>query len=149
MGVSERFHAAYVVAPNGCWLWSRPIHVRGYGRIWDGSKVVGAHRLSYELHSGPIPSGLFVCHRCDEPTCVNPEHLFLGTNADNAADCKAKGRTRKGIDHNQAKLTDDAVRSVREALAAGDRQRDIAKRFGVSQRCVSSIHRRVTWGHVS
>lgn len=148
MGVSERFHAAYTVAPNGCWLWSTHVNARGYGRIWDGSKVVSAHRLSYELHSGPIPPGIFVCHRCDEPICVNPDHLFLGTHAENVADCKAKGRTRKGIHHKSAKLTEDAVRMIREAIAIGDRQVDIGNRFGVSQKCVSMIKRGVTWSHV-
>lgn len=83
---------------DGCWEWINPTHEFGYGELWVNEKKrsIGAHRISWELHDGPIPSGLVVCHRCDNPRCVRPEHLFLGTPADNVRDCSKKNRIRKG-----------------------------------------------------
>ena len=82
--------------PNtGCWLWMDCAHEFGYGLLKIGGRkgpVVRAHRYAWELHNGPIPRGLFVCHRCDNPPCCNPAHLFLGTNADNVRDMRRKGR---------------------------------------------------------
>ena len=79
---------------DGCWLWTASVVSDGYGQMWLGRTMVRAHRLSYEIHKGPVPKGLFVCHRCDVPRCVNPDHLFVGTNQDNQRDSASKGRTR-------------------------------------------------------
>jgi len=91
----ERFWRQVQKDVDGCWLWTgRP--VQGYGRFRPSSRgtKIGAHRYSWELHVGPIPDGLDVCHRCDVPLCIRPDHLFLGTHADNMADMVAKGRSR-------------------------------------------------------
>ena len=77
---------------DGCWEWTAYLNKQGYGRYGIGSNVYRAHRLAFEEAYGPIPEGMFVCHKCDNPSCVRPDHLFLGTNSDNLKDCSAKGR---------------------------------------------------------
>lgn len=91
----QRFDAKWTPEPNtGCWLWSEGTDWAGYGYFRHAGELL-AHRCSYVLHSGPIPTGLHVLHKCDVPACVNPEHLFLGTHQDNMTDCKVKGRTQR------------------------------------------------------
>lgn len=99
--ILERFHEKYEKVPfSGCWIWTHAKMAKGgYGRITfkQGSQVgVGAHRVSWELHNGPIPNGMWVLHRCDVPACVNPDHLFLGNASDNALDAVSKGRHNNG-----------------------------------------------------
>lgn len=145
---TERFWS-FVDKSNLCWEW-KGVATRRYATFrTDSGRYVGAHRFSWELANGPIPDGLFVCHTCDNPTCVNPEHLFLGTPKQNMADMVAKGRCgnrgrgarSRGEEHGQAKLSDSDVAEVRRLYAAGSSQDQIAKTFSVSQRHVSRIVR--------
>jgi hypothetical protein len=87
-----RFWAKVVVHPGGCWEWRGRRMPKGYGKLNRGTKTVYAHRLAFELRNGPIPDGLYVLHKCDNPPCINPDHLFLGTQADNVRDRDTKGR---------------------------------------------------------
>lgn len=143
-----------VLADNGCWEWIASTsgpgyrHGGGYGQFWVTNKVkTKAHRYSYELHYGRIPDGMFVCHRCDNPKCVNPSHLFLGTPADNVADMDIKGR-RVSLPnelHPLARLTDKQVAEIRSRYIRGHRFRgkgnreELAREFGVSVNHIGHI----------
>ena len=138
---------------DDCWNWTGSLS-NGYGHLRVNSARVSTHRFSWELHYGPIPKGIFVCHHCDNPDCVRPDHLFLGTSADNSADMVKKGRAAhhwsgcKGEQHGNAKLTEDQVRSIRTEYQQGASQREIAARYGISHPNVGYIVRRVAWKHV-
>lgn len=133
-----------------CWLWTASTARGGYGQLGDPERGnVKAHRLSWELHRGPVPDGLQVLHQCDQPRCVNPGHLFLGTNVDNHRDKMRKNRHAVGAAHGAAKLTEEDVIAIWRRAAAGERQKLLADEYGVSQPTVSDIVRRRTWRHVA
>lgn len=145
--------------PASCWDWAGSKDHHGYGRIHSDRKGYPrkAHRVSWELFVGPIPDGIDVCHRCDNPSCANPSHLFLGTHAENMADMGAKGRANGfktgipnngGADNPSAKLTPDDVREIRRIVSAGAKQRVVAAQFGVWQQTISAIVNRKLWGDV-
>lgn len=139
--------------PESCWIWTARRFDFGHGQFRTSQGNVPAHRFSWELAYGPIPDGLCVCHNCpggDNPACVNPAHLFLGTYLDNNRDMHAKGRARvsHGSAHCQAKLTEADVLVIREALARGEPQKSLAERFGVSRSNVGLIGQRKIWAHV-
>lgn len=141
--------------PAECWEWTGARHGHGYGRIGLGLATQGtdvAHRVSWELHHGPIPDGMHVLHHCDNPPCVNPRHLFLGTHADNMRDALVKGRTslvhHKGSKHGRAKLTEAIVRDCRRRVAAGETHTALAREFGVSVGAIQHAVARITWQHV-
>lgn len=142
----------YIPVPeSGCWLWLGCWNENGYGRVQLKNGPVfstGAHRVFYTNHIGPIPSGLLVCHKCDTPSCVNPEHLFLGTNADNMLDRDIKGRAARpeGEKGPAAKLTEEQVRVIR---ASQEQQRVLARRYGVSDTAIKFVRRRITWRNVA
>lgn len=143
------FEALYVPEPNtGCWLWCGNRNKAGYGLVKRRPKVWLAHRLSWLLHRGGLCDQDKVLHRCDTPECVNPDHLFLGTQADNIRDMEAKGRARHPCRaaHGRSKLSENDVAAIREEYAVGGiRQADLAARYGVNQTTVSDIVRRVHW----
>lgn len=117
-------------------------------RIWVRGKRVLAHRQAWQMANGPIPPGIKVCHHCDNPKCVNTDHLFLGTQADNTRDRDRKGRhwTYIGEDVHNAKLTDAAVREIR---ASSETEAALAARYGVRQTTINRVRNRKTWRHVS
>lgn len=146
--IQERFEKYYVKgAENECWEWARYKDKRGYGTFRCGKKKIYAPRFSWTLYVGEIPDGLFVCHKCDNPGCVNPAHLFLGTHLDNMQDCANKGRRPKqdGEKNNAAKLMEVQVKAIREMRRDGVWEYVIAKEFGVTQSTVSMIVNNKTW----
>lgn len=134
--------------PDECWVWNGRRNQRGYGKLrLDDRRYRGAHRISWFLAHGEWPD-LFVCHSCDNPPCVNPAHLWLGTNDDNIADRLAKGRPpgpARGEANRTAKLTPVQVLEIR---AAGGRGADLARRFGVTNTTISHIRLGKTWRHL-
>lgn len=144
--------------PDECWTWQGTC-ANGYGHLWGGedypTQWALAHRISWELRHGvPVPEGLKILHHCDNPTCVNPAHLYAGTQADNARDRAARGRGRetrqRGVANPNVKLTEDQVRAIIAALSEIPRrsQASIAAEFGVKQAQVSRIMHRKAWGHL-
>jgi DNA-binding transcriptional regulator YiaG len=137
--------------PNGCWLWTGGTHKRGYGTLADqGGKTIAAHRYSYEMHNGAIPDGLWVRHKCDNPNCVNPEHLTLGTPTDNVRDMWERGRAKpkgpKGERSSKSKLTPEQVRAVR--ADATKNNHEWARELGVTPNSIRAIRTGQTWTHI-
>ena len=142
-----------------CWLWIGHVATRdpakdGYGRF-NAQKEFGAtlaHRVAWILTNGQVPADLLVLHKCDNRKCVNPDHLFLGTDQDNFDDMRAKGRERHvgatGEAHGHAKLTDEKVRAIRKRYAELNSLTKVAKEFGITFQNVSCIKNRKTWRHV-
>lgn len=142
-------------APNGCWEWVGPKSAAGYGGVWIGSRPARkrgfTHRMSFEHFNGPIPKGMYVCHRCDNPPCCNPAHLFLGTATDNARDMVAKGRDRprRGTLSPRAKLTEAEVIEMRaKRVATKISYEALAAQYGVGHSVVERICARKVWRHV-
>ena len=140
-------------AADDCWVWTGAQGALGYGYIGVGgrgnTRIVS--RVSWVLHFGQIPPGLLICHKCDNPSCVNPQHLFLGTLDDNAKDMMAKGRGNLSGQHmageknGNAKLTQRAAEEIRAARARGEKYEDIAARYGVNQSTIGYVVRGVSY----
>jgi hypothetical protein len=137
--------------PHECWEWQGWRNPHGYGGIsrggasGAGSHGVGTHIISWELHNGTIPNGLWVCHHCDNPPCVNPGHLFLGTRQDNIDDMVSKSRQIHGERVPWSKLTEGHIEDIRKMSDRGMLQHEIGEYFGVSQPTISYIIRGKTW----
>lgn len=161
-----------------CWPWSGATHNKGYGNIGIDGRTTTTHRLAYTLAVGPIPPGMQVLHRCDNPPCCNPAHLFIGTHLDNMRDKIQKGRQARGERHgsrshpesvprgdehpyrrcpdivprgeahSHARLTEADVIDIRKAAAEGERQSSIAARYNVAQPTICNVVTRKTWAHV-
>lgn len=146
-----------------CWLWNGNRTWRGYGQVYIQRKTIPTHRAAWMLTNGEIPDGMFVCHRCDNPPCCNPAHLWLGTNAENMADKCAKGRQASGDKHparkhpermargesnGRSKLTAELVRSLRMDRESGYTYSALSNKYGISWPVARGIATRKTWKHV-
>ena len=132
-----------------CWIYNR-MTGEGYGDMSNRKVYRRAHRFSWELHYGPIPEGMYVCHKCDVRNCVNPDHLFLGTHQDNQIDKIKKGRSKhpRGSESGGAKLTEIQVLSIKKAIKEGIRLIKLARLYNVSDHCIGSIKMGRTWAHI-
>lgn len=146
----ERFEMYYIPEPNsGCWIWLGWLSADGYGvfSYWDQDRgkilSVRAHRFSYKLSHGSLPKGRCICHRCDTPLCVNPDHLFAGTNRENQIDSVLKGRSGR------QKLTADKVMEIKQAISNGAGTNELARRYKVDSSTISNIKKKRVWRHIS
>jgi len=139
------FESRVIPEPNsGCWLWIAGHDRNGYGLMTGNAK---AHRVSYELHRGPIPAGVLVCHKCDTRCCVNPDHLFLGSEKDNSEDMSRKGRAACGQKHWNSSLTERHVIAIRADKTSTHAA--LAKLYPVSAEMISLIRNGKAWKHVN
>ncbi len=158
MHVIERHHAhslaerfwkkVEVGGQDTCWTWLVSTKQGGYGKIMgDDGRFYLAHRVAYELLIGIIPSGMLLCHRCDNPSCVNPAHMFIGTQADNLKDMRSKGRGNPpcGTRHPRARLTEQLVTQIRSDFRS---HRQLAKALGISKSAIGMAKAGPTWKHV-
>lgn len=143
------------ISEHGCWAWGGNRVKSGYGRVDFGGRKYILHRIIYKLCVGELATRVQACHKCDNPICCNPSHLFAGTASDNQRDSVAKGRNRtprlNGSAHPGAKITEDDVREIRRRAAEGPlgTKKALAEEYGVSQACISEIVNGKKWGHIN
>ena len=135
--------------PNACWEWQGYKLPKGYGEVSFKGKLFRAHRLAYEFGIGPIPEGKLVLHKCDNPSCCNPKHLYLGTYLDNARDCIQRGRRRepdrRGSKNGRARFTEEQIPDIRNDSRS---RKVIADDYGVTLATISDIKASRTWRHI-
>lgn len=155
MTLMERFNANHQKLENGCWEWTGEKDMQGYGMVrilphkdCPDIKRIKGHRLSWMLFNGPLPMHLLICHKCDRRSCVNPEHLFLGTQKDNMRDCIKKGRHMHGIGHVWAKLNPEKVREIRKLKAEGQTYDQLSAKFAVHRITIAQVIQQKTWKEV-
>lgn len=145
----ESFDSKWKLVENGCWEWQATKNQDGYGRVKRLGKLESAHRVSYELYKGPFDLTKHVCHTCDNPSCVNPAHLWLGDYKSNNLDKKLKGRVKTkpfpGESHYNHKLTNLAVQAIRADTRSCSK---IAKEYGVVMATIQAVKARKTWKHI-
>ncbi len=148
-GDIARFWAKVDVgAPDRCWLWTASVS-NGYGSFWSAGSNHRAHRVAFAIVHGAVPDGLCVCHRCDNPRCVNPAHLFAGTNAENQADKVAKLRHSRGESHGASRLSFADAVEIRRLGASGAKRTALATRFGVSRAVVHDVLANRIWNPIT
>lgn len=134
---------------NGvCWEWNAYRNPAGYGEVRVNYRLWLAHRYSYHCNTGDIPEGLVIMHTCDNPACINPEHLLLGTHAHNNADTNAKGRGNQGGRNGQSKLSQQQVQDIRRRVAEGEKSIRLSEEFRVNRSCISKIVNQSSWKEV-
>lgn len=144
----EEALSKYKISKSGCWEWQGTLLINEfYGVVCFQGKRYRAHRLSYSHHVGEIPEGKIVCHHCDNPKCINPDHLYAGTNQDNSNDMVSRGRhvSKKGESSEKSKLKEWQIPIIR---ADKRKEKDIAKAFGVAPSTIGHVRRRISWGHI-
>ncbi len=147
MNEVARFEEKYIPEPySGCWLWLAGENGQGYGQFYFNGRGMRANRASWIIHRGEIPAGLYVCHSCDTKSCVNPNHLFLGTAKDNTGDAIKKGLfgTLPGERNHESKLTLDQVKNI---LHEDGTCRAVAKKYGVGKTTINLIRNKKAWKH--
>jgi hypothetical protein len=127
---------SFPVTECGCWIWTGSTQVRGYGEIISNGKKIYAHRASYTVYKGDIPKGMYVCHKCDTVSCVNPDHLFLGTQRDNMHDMIRKGRSGNGRKHPSTKLTEEEVLII---MASNEKTSFLSSKYNISPSWVNKL----------
>jgi len=147
MPLKQRLLRRIVKTKNGCWEWQGSLKNNGYGELHFKSKKLYTHRAAWMVYKGPIPKGLCILHKCDNRSCINLDHLFLGTYQDNSQDMYKKGRENKaqGENNGLAKLNVEQVKKIRKDTRCQD---IIAKSYGVAQCTIQAIKSRRTWQHV-
>ena len=146
MELIRRFEKHYIpVTESGCWLWIGSWNWMNYGNFRHRKRSQLAHRISWEIYKGPIPEGLFVLHKCDVPSCVNPDHLFLGTQVDNIRDAVRKCRFVVGEKNGQSKLTENQAKEIKK-----DKRKNsiIAKEYMISPSTICDIQHQRRWRHI-
>jgi hypothetical protein len=144
----ERLEGKIHKDENGCWIWQGAKQVSGYGEMLSGGRKYLTHRVSYSLYKSDIPKGMVVCHTCDTPSCINPDHLFVGFPKDNTQDMKSKDRHLYGERNTEAKLTSEDVRQIIDLRNSGISQQKVADRYRVSRRNIRHIWQGARWKHL-
>ncbi len=138
---------------NECWNWKAHLNNKGYGVLGVGRELMLAHRISWTIENGEIPAGMEILHRCDNPCCVNPNHLISGTHHENILDMLRKGRYKKsfifrGESHTEAKLRNEDIPEIRRLFDQGIPTRTIAKKYNVDSKTIWSVGKRISWTHI-